>query len=226
MHQLQHPKPLVWNGYNCAVQFEYYSEPNDRIAIRLIATGDNGDKAINGEPITTASVNLPDQALNDREVYIVEKGNAGLMLALMDHKILNYQVISTESIGDVEFYRCKFNDDIELPEPPPKEEEQPIKKRSVSSIPDFMQEIVDYTQKCTLRVLAQKGFVKMHVYGSEDNRSIIHTMSFQGEYVFAAVLNNLPDGMKPGHNQIEVMCNGLTDPDEIKKAVAGLEELL
>ena len=67
--------------WDCEVQFAHYS--NGRTGIRLI-------DQVDGEPIATATVNLPNEPLGEGEVIVKDYSeNAGMLKALMDAGIVS-----------------------------------------------------------------------------------------------------------------------------------------
>ena len=66
---------VKFKDWECGLEFSKYQ--NGRIAILLVDTTD-------GSPVTTASVNLPDEPLNDGEVFIKDwSENQGVLAALV-----------------------------------------------------------------------------------------------------------------------------------------------
>ena len=221
MHQLEHPEHVTWQGKNCSVHFSYYDKPGDRLAIRLVSVG-NKD-IIDGQPIVTASINLPEYPLNERQVYIPD--NEGLMMALMDHKILHYQIAGTVRLGEREIFRCRFTDYIDLPEKPNKKKDN-TETRCVASFDKFMEEVVRFTQSNATGQLIRMKVLEMKIYGSQQSNKIVHVVTYQNQPIFASVLIDIPTKLTHGDNQLEVPCNGIIDPAEIKKALKGLKLLV
>jgi hypothetical protein len=72
---------IKFKNWNCEPQFLQYS--NKRTAIRLIDSRD-------GDPIAVATVNLPDEELNDNEVIIKDYSeNKGMLQSLQSAGIVS-----------------------------------------------------------------------------------------------------------------------------------------
>ncbi len=90
---------VTFNQWDCILQKKTYS--NNRIALQLIDAED-------GSPIATATVNFPDEQLNDDEVLIKDYSeNEGMYKALVDAKIIS-EVIEYIQRGFVTLPKCKI----------------------------------------------------------------------------------------------------------------------
>lgn len=73
-------KKVKFKSWNCLVSFGRYS--NGRTAIRLI-------DSLDGAPVATATVNVPDVKLAKDEVIIKNwSENSGILRALIDHDVV------------------------------------------------------------------------------------------------------------------------------------------
>jgi hypothetical protein len=91
-------KKVKFKSWDCIVSFGSYS--NGRTAIRLM-------DALDGAPVATATVNVPDAKLEKDEVVIKNwSENAGILRALIEHNV----VLDTGKkvrCGVVSGYVCK-----------------------------------------------------------------------------------------------------------------------
>lgn len=72
---------VTFLNYNCVVLFERYRN-NNRICLSLVDEDD-------GEPVATATTNLPDISLDEDEVIIKNYSeNEGILRALIDAKVV------------------------------------------------------------------------------------------------------------------------------------------
>jgi hypothetical protein len=84
---------VKFKQWDCIAQGAYYG--NERRAIELIDAED-------GEPIATASVNLPDEILHENCIFIKDYAeNAGMVIALIEAGIILKYVQSVAHTGYV-----------------------------------------------------------------------------------------------------------------------------
>lgn len=92
---------LKFRHWDCVIQKKTYS--NNRIALQLVDAEDNDS------PIAIATVNLPDEQLNDDEVFIKDYSeNEGIYQTLVDAKVIS-EAIGCAQSGFVEWIpKCKI----------------------------------------------------------------------------------------------------------------------
>src|SRR5438876_9771129 len=102
---------LRFKGWTCRLVWGVYG--NGRRALQLVAAHDqpaaeDGDEIYAGEPIATATVNLPEAALADDETCIKDYAeNAGMLDALVAAGIVTPTGLSIES-GYVRIPVCRW----------------------------------------------------------------------------------------------------------------------
>lgn len=93
------PTTVKFKKWECELKFKAYS--NGRTAIELV-------DHIDGSPIAVATVNLPDEPLDESEVFIKDYSeNEGMLVALINANIISYPISFVES-GFVTIPKCKL----------------------------------------------------------------------------------------------------------------------
>ena len=92
-------KIVKFRQWDCYIVIGYYA--NGRIAIRLLDAQDN-------EPVAVISVNLPDKAMNDNEVFIKNYSeNEGILECMIHYGIVSEPIRFVQS-GFVIIPLCMF----------------------------------------------------------------------------------------------------------------------
>jgi len=90
---------VTFKQWDCILQKRTY--PNKRTALQLIDSED-------GSPVATATVNFPDEPLNNDEVLIKDYSeNEGMYQSLVDAKVIS-EAIEFIQRGFVQIPKCKL----------------------------------------------------------------------------------------------------------------------
>lgn len=95
-------KTLKFKQWTCELEFRKYE--NQRTAIVLVGTGQ-----FEGEQIAVASVNLPDEPMNEDEIAIKDySGNVGMIDFLASAGVINPTPVRYIESGYVSIPVCKL----------------------------------------------------------------------------------------------------------------------
>ena len=95
---------ITFKNWKCKLKLAFYY--NGRKAIKLVDAG-------TGEPIATATVNMPDQILKENWVFIKDYSeNEGMTDALIKHGIIKPDEVSGASSGFVHVFAYELTDEV------------------------------------------------------------------------------------------------------------------
>lgn len=80
---------IVFKSLNCFLKLAYYNQ-NSRLVLQLLSAEENADKGVfYEEPITTATVNIPEIPLKDNELIIKDYSeNEGILETLKQNGLI------------------------------------------------------------------------------------------------------------------------------------------